>query len=69
WWDKMALHRHYRSVNCRLQWRLLINAVKERNPSAALATFLHAPPVPFYLLGHLLEQFFLRTMKRVKGAA
>jgi succinoglycan biosynthesis protein ExoU len=62
--DKAALRRHYLSVDCRLQWRLLIGAVKARDARAALATFLRPWPVPFYLLERLLEQIVVRTLKR-----
>jgi len=59
--DQAALRRHYLSVDCRLQWRLLINAVKKRDARAALATFAKPYPVPFYLLARLAEQACLRT--------
>ena len=62
-----ALRKHYLSVDCRLQWRLLIAAVKRRDLWAALASFCRPYPVPFYLIGKLLEQAYLRTAG--KGAA
>jgi succinoglycan biosynthesis protein ExoU len=59
--DRDALRQHYLSVDCRLQWRLLILAVKKRDPRAALAAFLRPWPVPRYLLRQLASQCFLRV--------
>ncbi len=59
--DKAALRKHYVCVDCRLQWRLLILAVKNRDIKAAFMTFLRPWPVPFYLFKQLTVQFFLRT--------
>lgn len=52
---KNALLAHYRSLDCRLQWRLLILAVKQKNLKAAAATFLRPWPVPLYLMQKLAE--------------
>lgn len=60
---KEALRQHFLSLDCRLQWRLLILAVKNKNPTAALATFLRPWPVPMYLLQKLSEQCALRGRK------
>jgi len=60
--DRAALRQHYLSVDCRLQWRLLINAVKKRDAVAALRTFLRPWPVPLYNMQQLLEQLYLRTI-------
>jgi succinoglycan biosynthesis protein ExoU len=65
--DKAALRQHYLSVDCRLQWRLLINAVKRRDARGGLASFLRPWPVPFYLAERLAEQAVLRTGKKIKG--
>jgi len=61
--DKAAIRKHYLSVDCRLQWRLLINAVKGRNLRAALATFLRPYPVPLYLMEQLIKQAYIRTFR------
>jgi succinoglycan biosynthesis protein ExoU len=61
---KSALSRNYRSVNCRLQWRLLIEAVKQRDAGSAMRTFLHPFPVPIYLIGQLLNQAYCRSIGR-----
>lgn len=62
--ERAALAAHRNSVDCRLQWRLLINAVKARDPTAALATF-RTPAVAFYLAQRLGEQAWLRSAKRL----
>ena len=62
--DKAALRAHYLSVDCRLQWRNLILAVKQRSVPAALACFHRPYPVPFYLAGKLAGQLYLRTIGR-----
>lgn len=61
--DKDALRRHYRSVDCRLQWRLLISAIKKRDGRRALSTFLRPYPVPVYLMEQLIRQAYLRTFR------
>jgi succinoglycan biosynthesis protein ExoU len=64
--DRRALRKHYLSVDCRLQWRLLILAVKQRDIRSALVTFARPWPVPRYLAMRLLEQLVLRTAKILK---
>jgi succinoglycan biosynthesis protein ExoU len=58
--ERHALKRHWNSVDCRLQWRLLIEAVKRRDTGAALATF-HTPHTALYLATRLGEQAWLRA--------
>lgn len=62
--DKNALWEHYKSVDCRLQWRLLINAVKQRHVVAAIKTFLRPWPVPKFLAHQLFIQFQQRVLKK-----
>jgi len=62
--DRAVLRRHYLSVDCRLQWRLLINAVKSRDAGACLRTFLRPWPVPLYNMQQLARQAYLRTFRR-----
>lgn len=66
--DRCAIRQHYRSVDCRYQWRMLILAVKDRNIAGAIKTFLRPFPVPFYLLGQVWEQVLLRFSKRKERA-
>jgi len=65
--DKTALRQHYLSVDCRLQWRRLIDAVKKRDFRAAFTTCCRPWPVPLYLTSCLMEQAVLRTGKKLKG--
>ncbi len=60
--DKKSLRQHYLSIECRLQWRLLILAVKNRSLYQAIQTFLHPYPVPFYLCRQLIYQFLIRYL-------
>ena len=62
--ERKALRLHYLSMDCRLQWRLLINAVKARSAKAAIATFLRPYPVPLYLLQQLAGEFYTRISAR-----
>lgn len=62
---KHALRQHFLSLDCRLQWRLLILAVKQRNVKAGLATFIRPWPVPLYLTRKLLEQCALRSKAKL----
>lgn len=58
--EAKALHRHAESVDCRLQWRLLINAVKARDVAASIRTF-RSPATALYLAARLGEQVWLRS--------
>ncbi|MCH2547811.1 MAG: glycosyltransferase [Alphaproteobacteria bacterium] len=58
--QEKALQQHYKSIDCRLQWRLLIEAVKQRSLSKALCCFRHSWAVRCYLLHQLLLQSWLR---------
>ena len=66
--EREAIRRHWRSVDDRLQWRRLIEAVKARNLGAALATF-HDPAAALNLVGKLGEQAWLRTQRRLTGTS
>lgn len=60
---RQALRRHYRSVDKRLQWRRLIEAVKTGNAPAAVST-LTSGPVALHLGLQLAEQAWLRLFRR-----
>lgn len=64
--DEKALDAHYRDTDCRLQWRRLISAVKDKNVGAAVATFMRPWPVPYYLLGQLAEQVAIRGVQKLR---
>lgn len=67
--DREALRQHYLNTDCRLQWRLLISAVKKRNIHEIFRTFLRPHPVPLYLLSQLTEQAILRTSRKIRNSA
>lgn len=58
--QRKALDNHYSSVDSRLQWRLLIEAVKHRNVKAAAKTFSRSIPVTLFLAKMLVEEAFRR---------
>ena len=62
--ERRALRHHTASVDHRLQWRLLINAVKARDAGAALKTF-HSASATLYLAARLGEQIWLRSAARL----
>lgn len=64
--ERRAIDRHFASVDCRLQWRRLISAVKARNASAALSTFT-SPHSALYLAARLTEQAWARSLGRLAG--
>ena len=60
--ERRALHRHHLSLDKRLQWRRLIDAVKRRDAKMALSTFTSVP-VTLSLIGELWEQVLIRTRR------
>lgn len=56
-----AMRLHYREINCRYQWRLLIEAVKHKNVIGCFKCFIDSPLVSLYLMRQLLEQIIVRT--------
>jgi succinoglycan biosynthesis protein ExoU len=59
-----ALKSSYLSTDCRLQWRELIKAVKQRNSKGLAATFLRSPHVTAYLMGQLASEAIVRARKK-----
>ncbi|WP_161989000.1 glycosyltransferase family 2 protein [Sphingomonas glacialis] len=59
--QRKALDDHYQSVDRRLQWRLLIEAVKRRDAKAAVATFSRSGAVSVFLVGMLLQEAVRRV--------
>lgn len=66
--ERQALRAHWNSVDCRLQWRRLISAVKARDPAAALSAF-RSPQASAFLCARLLEQAWARSAAMVRGPA
>jgi len=65
--ERRALKRHWTSVDCRLQWRLLIEAVKRRDAGAVFGAF-HTPEAGLYLAARLGEQAWLRGGAWMRGS-
>jgi succinoglycan biosynthesis protein ExoU len=66
--ERRALQSHWNSVDCRLQWRRLIEAVKTRNAAAAVSTF-RSPETAASLAVRLAEQVWLRGNAALRRAA
>lgn len=64
--ERRALRQHWDSVDCRLQWRRLISAVKRRDPIAALSTF-RSPRAAAFLAIRLGEQAWVRSAALARG--
>lgn len=64
--EERALRRHWNSVDCRLQWRRLISAVKNHDIGAAMSTF-HSPETAAFLAARLGEQAWLRSTAFARG--
>ncbi len=52
------------TLECRYQWRKLIDAVKGKNISEATKCFCRPPPVPFYLACQLASEASKRFLRR-----
>lgn len=59
--ERCALRRHYSSVDCRVQWLVLIKSVKSRRYGRFLATFCHSPTISLFLMARLMEEIYRRT--------
>lgn len=66
--ERRALRRHWNSVDCRLQWRRLISAVKNHDVKAAISTFRSLEAAAF-LAVRLGEQAWLRGTEFARGGA
>lgn len=66
--EERALRRHWNSVDCRVQWRRLISAVKTCDMSAAISTF-RSPETALFLAARLGEQAWLRGTSFARGVA
>jgi len=62
--DKQAIRQHYLSIDCRLQWRLLIIAIKNRKMGDIISTFLRPFPVPWYLVKQLALEVYIRSFPK-----
>lgn len=65
--ERRVIQRHWRSIDDRLQWRRLIEAVRSRDLGAGLKTF-HDPVAALNLFGRLGEQAWGRARRRLSGS-
>ena len=56
------MERHGASIECRVQWRLLGEALAQGSPYRAAVCFLQPPPVPFYLIRELFSRLRQRPV-------
>jgi succinoglycan biosynthesis protein ExoU len=61
--EKELIQLHYESIDARVQWLNVIDAVKARSLTAFLSPFFIRSTTSVYLIGCLLEQLFLRSKK------
>jgi succinoglycan biosynthesis protein ExoU len=74
--DRRALRQHRESVDCRVQWLVVIEAVKSRDLARFLGAFLRSMRISIYLLHRLIEEAgrrigpgWLGPTRRAKRAA
>src|SRR6516162_2721176 len=61
--ERRALKKHYLSVDCRVQWLTVIEALKSRRYAQFLAAFCRSPKVSLFLIIRLFEQVCQRVVK------
>lgn len=65
--ERAILRRHLIETLKRANWMALIDAVKTRDPAAALRCFAAPPQVGLTLMGRLVEQAVIRSTRRLSG--
>jgi succinoglycan biosynthesis protein ExoU len=61
--ERMLVQRHYESIDARVQWLNVINAVKGRSVAGFISPFIIRPATSMYLICRLLEQVLVRSKK------
>jgi succinoglycan biosynthesis protein ExoU len=59
--ERRALRKHREAVDCRVQWLVVIEAVKSQDYLRLVGTFLHSVNISIYLARRLLEEIGRRT--------
>ena len=62
--ERRAIRAHHQSIDARVQWRRLIEAVKAHDPARGLSAFT-SPGVSLSLIARLAEQAWLRSARRI----
>jgi succinoglycan biosynthesis protein ExoU len=65
--ERRAIRRHYNSVDGRVQWIEVINAVKAGSISRFVAPFFRSGTVTWFLIRNLIEQVRLRGGRRLSN--
>ena len=65
--ERRALKKHYSSVDCRVQWFAVVEAVKFRRYGQFMAAFCRSPKVSLFLMMRLFEQLSQRIGKVIRG--
>jgi succinoglycan biosynthesis protein ExoU len=65
--ERAMIRKHQKSIDARVQWLEVIEAVKAKNASRVLRAYCRSPQVAQYLTARLSEQLFERTSKRLKA--
>jgi succinoglycan biosynthesis protein ExoU len=65
--ERRALKKHYSSVDCRVQWLAVIEAVKLRRYVQFMAAFCRSPKVSVFLMRCLFEQLSQRIGKAIRA--
>jgi succinoglycan biosynthesis protein ExoU len=61
--EVLLVQQHYESIDARVQWLNVIDAVKERNVAGFLSPFVIRPITSVYLICRLLEQVMVRSRR------
>jgi succinoglycan biosynthesis protein ExoU len=61
--ERRALRRHYSSLDCRVQWLVVIESLKSSRYGSLLAAFFRSPTVSFFLVRRLLEELQRRLRR------
>jgi succinoglycan biosynthesis protein ExoU len=64
--ERRALKKHYLSVDCRVQWLTVIEAVKSHRYAQFMAAFCRSPKVSVFLMIRLFEQLSQRIGKAIR---
>jgi len=65
--ERRALKKHYSSVDCRVQWVAVIEAVKLRRYVQFMAAFFRSPKVSVFLMRRLFELLCQRIGKAIRA--
>jgi hypothetical protein len=63
--ERRALKKRYSSVDCRVQWLAVIEAIKFRRYGQLTAAFCRSPTVSVFLMMRLFEQLSQRIGKAI----